>query len=90
MLPIFRSFMNLVLYHTTIAVELLAVRAALETISGASCNSLLLSTHELCQANATIAEALLFLSQSSVYDSNRCEAEVRGIVSSEHTDLANL
>jgi hypothetical protein len=90
MLPTFRSFINLVLYPTTMAVELLAVRAALETISGASCKSLISSTHELCQANATIAEALLFLSRSSVHNADRFEAEVGGIVSSEHADLANL
>jgi hypothetical protein len=72
------------------AVELLAVRAALETISGASCNSLISSTHKLCQANATIAEALLSLSRSSVHNADRVEAEVGGIVNSEHADLANL
>jgi hypothetical protein len=72
------------------SVELLAVKAALETISGASCNSLVLSTRELYQANAAIAEALLSLSRSTGYNGDQVEAQVRGIVSSEHADLANL
>jgi hypothetical protein len=72
------------------SVELLAVRAALETISGASCNSLVLSTRELYQANAAIAEALLSLSRSIGYNGDQFEAQVGGIVSSEHADLANL
>jgi hypothetical protein len=71
------------------SVELLAVRAALDTISGASCNSLVSSTHELYQANAAIAEALLSLSRSSGHD-DQVEAQARGIVSSEHSDLANV
>jgi hypothetical protein len=70
-------------------VELLAVRAALETISRASCNSLVSSTRELYQANAAIAEALLSLSQSSGQD-YQVKAQVEGIVSSEHANLANL
>jgi hypothetical protein len=70
------------------AVELLAVRAALETISGASCNSLISSTRELCKANAAIAKALLYLSQSGVSDTDR--VEVGDNISSEHADLANL
>jgi hypothetical protein len=72
------------------AVELLAVKAALETISGASCNSLISSTRELCKANAAIAKALLYLSQSGVSDTDRVEVEVWGNISSEHADLANL
>jgi SepF-like predicted cell division protein (DUF552 family) len=70
-------------------VELLAVRAALETISGASYNSLVSSTRELYQANAVIAEALLSLSRSSDHN-DQVEAQVRGIVSSKHADLANI
>jgi hypothetical protein len=72
------------------AVKLLAVRVALETISGASCDSLISSTRGLYQANATIAEALLSLSRSSVHDAYGVEAEIGGIMSSEHADLANL
>lgn len=72
------------------AVELLAVKAALETISRASCNSLISSTRELCKANAAIAKALLYLSQSGVSDTDRVEVEVGGNISSEHADLANL
>lgn len=74
---------------TTMAVELLAVKAALETISGASCNSLISSTRELCKANAAIAKALLYLSQSGVYDADRVEVEIGSNISSEHADLAN-
>ncbi|KAF1936515.1 hypothetical protein EJ02DRAFT_480107 [Clathrospora elynae] len=66
-----------------------AVRVALETISRASYNSLVSSTRELCQANAAIAEALLSLSRSSGHDADQVEAQVGGIVSSEHADLAN-
>jgi hypothetical protein len=72
------------------SVEQLAVRAALETISQASTQSLVSSTRELCQANVAIAEALLSLSQSSGHDADQVEAQVGGIVSSEHADLANL
>jgi hypothetical protein len=72
------------------AVELLAVKAALETISEASCYSLLSSTRELCKANAAIGKALLYLSQSGVYDADRVEVEVRGNIRSEHADLVNL
>jgi hypothetical protein len=43
------------------SVEQLAVRAALETISKASTQSLVSSTRELYQANFAIAEALLSL-----------------------------
>jgi hypothetical protein len=71
------------------SVELLAVRAALDTISGASCNSLVSSTRELYQANAAIAEALLSLIRNSDHD-DQVEAQVRGIVSSKHADLANV
>jgi hypothetical protein len=71
------------------SVELLAVRSALQTISGASYNSLVSSTHELYPANAAIAEALLSLSRSSGHN-DQVEAQVRGIVSSEHSDLANV
>jgi hypothetical protein len=71
------------------SVELLAVKAALDTISGASCNSLVSSTRKLYQANAAIAEALLSLSQSSDHD-DQVEAQVRAIVSSKHADLANV
>jgi hypothetical protein len=71
------------------SVELLAVRAALDTISGASCNSLVSSTRELYQANAAIAEALLSLSRSSDHD-DQIEAHVRSIMSSKHADLANV
>ena len=67
----------------------LAVRAALETISGASYNSLVSSTRELYQANAAIAEALLSLSRSSDH-SDQVEAQVSGIVSSKHADLDNV
>ncbi|KAF2844408.1 hypothetical protein T440DRAFT_549335 [Plenodomus tracheiphilus IPT5] len=67
-----------------------AVRAALETISGASCHLLVSSTRELYQANATIAEALLYLSESSGHDADQVEAQAGGIVSSEHANLANL
>jgi hypothetical protein len=72
------------------SVELLDVRAALETISGASCHSLLSSTRELCQANVAIAEALLSLSRSSVHGADRVEDEIGDNVSSEHVDLANV
>jgi hypothetical protein len=71
-------------------VEQLAVRAALETISQASTQSLVLSTRELCQANVAIAEALLSLSRSSGHNADQVEAQVGGIVSSEHADLANI
>ncbi|KAI1663538.1 hypothetical protein L13192_12493 [Pyrenophora tritici-repentis] len=72
------------------SVEQLAVRAALKTISQASTQSLLSSTHELCQANVAIAEALLSLSRSNGHDTDRVEVEVGGNISSEHADLANL
>jgi hypothetical protein len=75
---------------TAIAVKLLAIKAALETISGASYNLLISSTRELCKANAAIAKALLYLSQSSVSDTDRVEVEVWSNISSEHADLANL
>jgi hypothetical protein len=71
------------------SVELLTVRAVLDTISGASCHSLVSSTRELYQINAAIAEALLSLSRSSDHD-DQVEAQVRGIVSSKHADLANV
>jgi hypothetical protein len=71
------------------SVDQLAVRAALETISQASTQSLVSSTRELCQANVAIAEALLSLSGSNGHDADRVEAQVGGIVSSEHADLAN-
>ncbi|KAF1354401.1 hypothetical protein EJ07DRAFT_133064 [Lizonia empirigonia] len=71
------------------SVEQLAVKAALETISQASCDSLVSSTRELCHANAAIADALLFLSRSSSHDADPVEAQVGCIVSSEHADLAN-
>ncbi|RMZ74107.1 hypothetical protein GMOD_00004950 [Pyrenophora seminiperda CCB06] len=71
------------------SVEQLAIRAALEIISQASTESLVSSTRELCQANAAIAEALLSLSRSSGHDADQVEAQVGGIVSSEHADLAN-
>ncbi|KAI2475285.1 hypothetical protein Ptr902_10735 [Pyrenophora tritici-repentis] len=71
------------------SVEQLAVRAALKTISQASTQSLLSSTHELCQANVAIAEALLSLSRSNGHDTDQVEAQVGGIVSSEHADVAN-
>jgi hypothetical protein len=75
---------------TTMSVEQLAVRAALETISKASTQSLVSSTRELYQANFAIAEALLSLRRGNGYDADRVEGQVGGIVSSEHADLANL
>jgi len=72
------------------SVEQLAVRAALETISQASTQSLILSTRELYQANFAIAEALLSLGRSSGHNADQVEAQVGGIVSSEHADLANI
>ncbi|KAI1667997.1 hypothetical protein L13192_08706 [Pyrenophora tritici-repentis] len=72
------------------SVEQLAVRAALETISQASTQSLISSTRELCKANAAIAKALLYLSRSSGHNADQVEAQVGGNISSEHADLANL
>ncbi|KAG9186454.1 hypothetical protein G6011_09562 [Alternaria panax] len=72
------------------SVEQLAVRAALEAIGQASIQSLVLSTRELYQANFAIAEALLSLGRSSSYNADQVEAQVGGIMSSEHADLANI
>jgi hypothetical protein len=58
------------------SVELLAVRAALDTISGASCNSLVSNLRELYQANAAIAEALLSLSLTNVQAQPHATLEV--------------
>jgi DNA-binding GntR family transcriptional regulator len=52
-----------------------AIRAALQTISEAPPQSLMLHVRELCQANAAIAEALVFISQSSSYHAIRVGAE---------------
>jgi hypothetical protein len=71
------------------SVEQLAVRAALETIGQASTRSLVSSTRELCLANVAIAEALLSLNLSGGH-ADQVEAQVGGIVSSEHADLANI
>jgi hypothetical protein len=48
------------------------------------------STRELYEANVAIAEALLSLSRSSDHNGDQVEAQVGGIVSSEHAHLANL
>ncbi|KAF1936316.1 hypothetical protein EJ02DRAFT_359406 [Clathrospora elynae] len=69
------------------SVEQLAVRAALQTISQASTQSLVSSTRKLCQANVAIAEALLSLIRSS-NKIDQVEAQSGRIVSPEHADLA--
>jgi hypothetical protein len=72
------------------AEDLAAVRAALQTISEAPPRPLISHVRELCQANAAIAEALVFISQSSSYHIIEVEAEAERTVVSEDASISDL
>jgi hypothetical protein len=72
------------------AEDFATVQAALQTVSEAPPQSLVLHVWKLCQANAAIAEALLFISQSSSYHAIGVEAEAERAVVSEDTGISGL
>jgi hypothetical protein len=63
------------------AEDLTALKAALQAVSKAPPQSLMLHARDLCQANLAIAEAFVFTRQSSSYHTTSVEAEVEA----EHT-----
>jgi DNA-binding GntR family transcriptional regulator len=70
--------------------DLTTLKAALQTVSKARPQSLMLHVRELCQANAAIAEALLSISQSSNYHVVGVETEAERAVVSEDADVSDL
>jgi hypothetical protein len=62
-------------------------KAALQTVSKALPQSLMLHVRELCQINAAIAEALVFISQSRSYHAIGVEAGAERAVVSEDADV---
>jgi hypothetical protein len=63
------------------AEDLITLKAALQAVSKAPPQSLMLHARDLCQANLAIAEAFVFIRQSNSYHNTRVEAEVEA----EHT-----
>jgi TolA-binding protein len=63
------------------AEDFTTLKVALQAVSKAPPQSLMFHVRELCQANVAIAEALVFIGQSSSYHATRVEAEVEA----EHT-----
>jgi hypothetical protein len=72
------------------AEDFTTLKAALQTVSKAPPQSLMLHVRELCQANAAIAEALVFISQSSIYHAIGIEAETERAVVSEDAGISDL
>jgi hypothetical protein len=72
------------------AEDLTTLKAALQTVSKAPPQSLILHVRELCQANAAIAEALVSISQSSSYHAIGVEAEAERAVVSEDAGISDL
>ena len=65
------------------------IRAALQTISQASIESLVPHILELCEANTAIAEAILSLSRNFCEEIGQLETPAKDLATLQNTDLAN-
>lgn len=65
------------------------IRAALQTISQASTESLVPHIWELCEANAAIAKAISSLSRDFCEEIGQLETPTRDLATPEDTDLAS-
>jgi TolA-binding protein len=74
------------------AEDFTTLKAALQAVSKAPPQSLMLHAWEPCQANLAIAEALVFIGQSNSYHTTRVEAEVEAehTVVPENTGISDL
>ena len=65
------------------------IRAALQTISKASTESLVPHIWELCEANAAIAKAISSLSRNFCEEIGQLETPAKDLATPENTDLAS-
>ncbi|KAJ6280873.1 hypothetical protein J3E71DRAFT_342978 [Bipolaris maydis] len=65
------------------------IRAALQTISQASTESLVPHIWELCEANAAIAKAISSLSRNFCEEIGQLETPAKDLATPENTDLAS-
>ena len=96
----FGSFSNTCSTHTVaeiscsclvdMAEDISTIRAALQTLREVPPQSFIPHVRELCQANAAVAEALVFISQSSSYHAIGVEAEAERNVVSENGGISDL